>query len=275
MPLITLLSDFDAQDTSVALVKAALLQHIPYNRLVDISHAVTKNDLKHSAYLTRSTYLYYPTGTVHLLLAGLLASPGQRLLLLQHEGHIFLAPDNGVLSLTFGSTQQNVFLCYDFNRLAIIEEWIMVITKVITQLNSDNAPEKIFTPYASQYIYTPSTPLLFNNRIDCNILYVNRYGNMILNMNREQFSVLTENLRFGIKILGVREEIETVCNNYSDVEEGKYLCRFNDSGYLEIAINRSPGMAFEPMELPPRQINYKTVSISLYPLLPEKTEVVN
>jgi hypothetical protein len=60
------------------------------------------------------------------------------------------------------------------------------------------------------------------------------------------------------------QDITTVSNNYNDVPYGEPLCRFNDTGFLEIALNH--GQAATLLGLAPvntSNLRYQTIKIFL------------
>jgi hypothetical protein len=67
MPLITLTSDMGTQDHYVAVVKAAIYQHLPVATVIDISHHVRPFDVGHAAFLMRGCFKDFPKGTVHIM----------------------------------------------------------------------------------------------------------------------------------------------------------------------------------------------------------------
>ncbi len=263
MQVITILSDLGTQDTYVSHIKVMLARHRYFSDIVDISHAVNRGDIQHGAYLTLSTYKYFPAGTIHLLLAGAFPNNRQKLILALHGGHYFLAPDNGLLPLIFGEQQPTTLLCHEFNATTGLQEWMGQVTKAISLLDSGAAPESKYPAHVPHRALMATAPIMFNNRVDCSILHIDRYGNIVININKEQFDSLTADRKFSIKLLGIKDEVGTVSQHYNDVAEGRLLCRFNSAGFLEIAINQSPGNAMKPSPMPERSINYDKISINL------------
>ncbi len=75
--------------------------------------------------------------------------------------------------------------------------------------------------------------------VECNILYIDRYENVVLDITREQFDTMIKGRPFKIKIMRIYE-ITAVSTNYNDVKVDEPLCRFNSAGFLEIAFNHAP-----------------------------------
>ena len=75
--------------------------------------------------------------------------------------------------------------------------------------------------------------------VECNILYIDRYENVVLDITKTQFDAMVKGRPFKIKIMRM-DDITTVSNNYNDVAKDEPLCRFNSAGFLEIAFNHAP-----------------------------------
>ena len=76
------------------------------------------------------------------------------------------------------------------------------------------------------------------NTIQGTVIYVDTFGNVITNIEKEYFENVIGEKRFEIDLPRHREFITQINNRYDDVEPGKMVALFNSSGYLEIAINQ-------------------------------------
>ena len=66
---------------------------------------------------------------------------------------------------------------------------------------------------------------------------IDRFNNVVVNITIHEFEEARKGRKF--KIVLLRDAfIEEISITYSDVPEGEKLARFNESGYLEIAINK-------------------------------------
>jgi S-adenosyl-L-methionine hydrolase (adenosine-forming) len=240
MLTITLLSDLGTADASVAIAKAVILRHLPDARIADVSHHVAQYDLQQAAYLLLSSYRHFPKGTVHIIMVDILAGDKPRALLAVHDGHLFIAPDNGLLPLAFGPDITDTRLCFEPGRTGGLKEWINGAAKVIQAIQTGGGPEH-YAPCDMRKAPRILQPKTMPGGVECSILYIDRYGNVVLDITRKQFEDLIGNKPFRIKIL--RMDITQISENYNDVKAGEPLCRFNDAGFLEIAINREKAAA--------------------------------
>lgn len=99
MSIITLLTDFGIEDAYVGTIKGVILSVNPSAMIVDITHQIDPQDLIEAAYVIKSSYRYFPKGTVHVIVVDPGVGSDRAIVALEMMGHIFLAPDNGVLTL--------------------------------------------------------------------------------------------------------------------------------------------------------------------------------
>lgn len=218
---------------SVANMQAVLKRHIPGCIITDISHTVAPYDIQQAAFILQSAYRHFPRGAVHILLIDALGGNG--MLLAERDGFYFIVPDNGILPLVFSDVSEHTLLCSKPEQLFSFKEWMGLAAVVAEKIFSgDDLPYERYDKIKNTRQVKPGiTP----GGIDCGIQYIDRYGNVILDMTREQFELLVREKPFRIKVM--RSDITAISKYYDDVAEGTPLCRFNDAGFLEIALNRS------------------------------------
>ncbi|MFH1652090.1 MAG: SAM-dependent chlorinase/fluorinase [Chloroflexota bacterium] len=98
MGIITLTTDFGADDGYVAAMKGVILSINPEARLVDVCHTVPAQAIGQAAYIIATTFPYFPPGTVHLVVVDPGVGTDRRAVILRTPRADFVAPDNGVLT---------------------------------------------------------------------------------------------------------------------------------------------------------------------------------
>ncbi|MBK7040312.1 MAG: SAM-dependent chlorinase/fluorinase [Bacteroidetes bacterium] len=237
MYLLTLTSDFGLQNHYVASVKGKILFHMPQVNIIDISHQIVSYNLQQAAYIFKSAYLHFPPGTIHFVLNDLHANAGNQLLYVFENGqHIFCA-DNGFLTLLFDDKPAQLFLLNDevthYDYLQVVELFIQNAELIL----QGGRPNASIVSVNQIVVKRPAFPFESNNTLEVQVLYIDHFGNIILNVTRSYFLEIAKNRPF--KILFMRdEELSVISNQYSDVPVNEKLCLFNTAGYLEIAINK-------------------------------------
>jgi S-adenosylmethionine hydrolase len=261
MPCITLLSDFGHQDASVAIAKGILKQHVPEAEIVDVSHLVETFNTQQAAYLLLSAYSNFPKGSCHVVLFDVFSEERPRLLLAEFEGQYLLAPDNGVLSLAFGDSLLNVWKCFELSDTSVFGDWLQEIGRVISQLQSRSATDLQLTPCSLKVAPLHWKPLVNGDTVECHVVHIDRYENVVINLTRQQFETIGQGRPFRIQFMR-DEELSQISTHFYNVSEGQKLCRFNATGFLEICINRGKAASLFGFKLHrEKHFIYNTINI--------------
>lgn len=237
MQTFTLTSDFGLQSHAAASVKGKILSAFSPCNIIDVSHSITPYNLQQAVYIFKNAYIHFPIDTFHFILNDLYADKGQKLLYVyENNQHIFCA-DNGFLTLLFDNKPIQLFRLIDkieeYNYLQIADLFILNAGLLTHQNKSGIANidvNEIVLKHHNNRYYRYNT-------LETKVLYIDIYGNVILNVTQQQIEEVAQGRSF--KILFMRnEEINTVSKHYNDVAEGNKLCLFNTTGHLEIAVNK-------------------------------------
>lgn len=238
---ITLLTDFGMKDASVSIAKSILMQYNPDTPVLDISHSLSGTILTEAAYLLAAAYPVFPEGSCHVVYTGIYYSKFPLLILCRKNGHYFLAPDNGIMGLTLGEENLEVWKCFELTDEFRFQDWQHRCARICRDLAGQTPEQLGLEPHT----LNPDTrrnwpaPVIADNKADCQILHITPNGNVVINMKREHFETLREQRNFRIELAGIGR-ITTISKHAGKVGDGEVLCRFNTAGYLEIAINGGP-----------------------------------
>jgi S-adenosylmethionine hydrolase len=105
-PLITLLTDFGTQDHYVAAMKGVILGICPNAQIIDITHDIPPFQIGAGAYTLAQAVPTFPQGAVHVAVVDPGVGSARRAIAARAGGHLFIAPDNGLLSLVPGAAHQ-------------------------------------------------------------------------------------------------------------------------------------------------------------------------
>jgi S-adenosylmethionine hydrolase len=97
-PLVTLLTDFGQVDAFVGIMKGVILSRCPEAALVDLSHDVPAYDILGASFLLHTAVGVFPPETIHLAVVDPGVGSARRPIVARIGGHVFVAPDNGLLS---------------------------------------------------------------------------------------------------------------------------------------------------------------------------------
>lgn len=97
-PIVTLTTDFGTEDPYVGVMKGVILGINPQAQLVDLTHAVSSQQVLQGSFLLATAFRYFPPGTIHLAVVDPGVGSARRALAVQAGEYFFVAPDNGLLS---------------------------------------------------------------------------------------------------------------------------------------------------------------------------------
>lgn len=238
MPLLTLTSDIGNQDYLVGAVKAQLLQINPDFNLVDISHSIPPFNYPQAAYVCNSAFKNFPDFTYHIILVNLFETKPEKLLLAFHNNQYLLCADNGLLNMILEDTPELVIgipLDKKANKNTLYCSKVM--GQAINQLTNGESIRNIGEADTSYREKKPLKPMLSDTWIEGQIIFIDNFENVIVNIRHDEFEEQRKGRSF--KIVFKRDEvIERISESYADVPEGEKLALFNSAGYLEIAINK-------------------------------------
>ena len=238
MPLITLTSDIGQQDYLVGAVKGQLLQIDPAFHIVDISHQLVPFNYPQSAYICRNAIRNFPPFTYHIILVNLFEQKPERLLLAFHQNQYILCADNGLLTMIIEEKPELV-IGLPLNKTSIKNTLYCasVFGKAIQEIGNGTSIMDIGTPDVAIIEKNHLRTLLGENWIEGQIIFIDNFENVIVNITREEFEDQRKGRSFSI-VFKRDEIIDRISETYADVSEGEKLALFNSGGYLEIAINK-------------------------------------
>jgi S-adenosylmethionine hydrolase len=94
-PLVTLTTDFGPASPYVAALKGVVLSINSDARLIDLSHSLPPQDLRHASFFLRSALSCFPPGTLHVIVVDPGVGTERALLYVETGGQRLLVPDNG------------------------------------------------------------------------------------------------------------------------------------------------------------------------------------
>lgn len=238
MPLITLTSDFGDQDFLAGAVKGQLLQANKDFAIVDITHSLSPFNYPQSAYVSRNAIKNFAEGTYHLVLVNIFDEKPEHLLLAEHNGHYIGCADNGLLTMILEEMPQKVVaLPLEKSKQKNTLYCINTFANAFNRLNNGEPIESLGDINVSMHVKNPLRPLLGSNWIEGQIIFIDNFENVIVNINKEEFEEQRKGRSFTI-VFKRDEVIDKISETYADVPEGEKLALFNSAGYLEVAINK-------------------------------------
>lgn len=247
---ITFLSDFGLADDFVGTCHAVMKRIAPDAQIIDLTHGIRPQQVLEGALVLANTMPYAPVG-VHLAIVDPGVGSGRRALALEAgDGRRFVGPDNGLLLPAA-------------DRLGAIRAAHEITNPnyALTPVSATFHGRDVFSPAAAHLalglplaelgppvdpealvrLEVPR-PEVADRRIRATCLYVDRFGNMQLNLGREQLEAvgIVPGRRLRLAVGGARDEAVAV-RTFADAERGE-LVLYEDS-YRNISLAVSRGNA--------------------------------
>jgi S-adenosylmethionine hydrolase len=238
MPVITLSTDIGNTDFVVGAVKGQLLQADATNNIADISHTLSANNYLQAAYICSNAFRHFPKGSFHIILLNVFDNEANYFLIAQYQDQFIICPDNGILTMITGQKPGNVFsIPIDTSKHFSVLQCTQAIANAITVVTQTGALQNVGNPVAQITEKYPLRSTVGVNWIDSQIIHIDQFENVIVNITEDEFEEHRKGRNFKIVFLR-NETIEQISRNYASVSPGDKLAWFNAAGYLEIAINK-------------------------------------
>jgi S-adenosyl-L-methionine hydrolase (adenosine-forming) len=235
--IITLTTDFGLRDAYVGSMKGVILSIHPQARIIDITHDIGPQNVVQCGFVLRQAYPCFPAGSIHVAVADPGVGTERRALMVLAGGHVFLAPDNGLLesvfeahagAAVFSLTNEAYFRKSVSPTFHGRDVFAPSAAHLAMGADPQDMGERIFDP-----VRGPVTrPLVKKHGITGRILFFDHYGNAVTDI---EGGMLTGTRRTEIRVGPV--EIHGVSRTYADVPLGDPAALIGSHGNLEIAFH--------------------------------------
>src|SRR5262245_3695739 len=237
--LITLTTDFGAGSPYVAAMKGVTLGMNPAAHVIDISHEIPPQDVRHAAIVLAESTSWFPAGTIHVAVIDPGVGTARRLIYVHLGDQHYLAPDNGVLSLLAKRKGPTRII-----ELTNAEYWLPelshtfhgrdILAPVAAQLSLGLEPERLGPALGHIQTLDWPEPVVAENRIEGAVRWIDRFGNLITNITASMLAPGGSAARLTIDCAG--REIAGLSECYGQHPPGTLAGLVGSSGYLEIAV---------------------------------------
>jgi S-adenosylmethionine hydrolase len=249
---ITFLTDFGLEDDFVGTCHGVIKRIAPEVQIIDITHGIAPRQVLEGALTLANTLRYMPHG-VHLAVVDPGVGSARRALALRDgEGRIHVGPDNGLLLPAvdkLGGIAEAHELTnpeYALDSVSRTFHGRDLFAPAAAHLSlgvplADLGPP--IAPDALARLDIP-TPELGPTRIRCTVLSIDRFGNMQLNLGREQLeqAEIVPGTRLELE-LGPERYFAVAARTFADARSGDII--LYEDAYRNIAIAISGGNAAE------------------------------
>ena len=239
-PVIAILTDFGTRDHYAGTMKGVALGICPDATLVDITHDVPPHDILTGALELAAAFRYFPAGTIFLTVVDPGVGSARRGIAAEAGDYRFVAPDNGVLTPVLDEvppkkiielterryarpTVSRTFEGRD--RFAPAAAWLAKGIDLGALGRPAGTVQRLDIP----------RPEIDSVSLGGQVLRVDRFGNLITNIDRRTFEKFAAG---GALTIGLGEHrVSRVVSTYADSGSGELMALFGSSDHLELAVN--------------------------------------
>jgi S-adenosylmethionine hydrolase len=248
--VITITTDFGHQGPFVGVIKGCILTRFPQARIVDLTHEIVVHWPAEAGFWLARAYQYFPPGTVHVAVVDPGVGTSRAIVAVRAGGHLFLAPDNGLLAPLVSRARDALIVRLGVSQLARIG---------VQRPSATFHGRDIFAPVAAELAagrcqvqelgdtvttLVPSwveDPAVEARSVNGVVITIDHFGNLITNIDASLIE------RFRLPLVHAGNHSFPLLRTYGDARPGEYLALVNSFGVLEIA--RSEQSAAEGLGL--------------------------
>lgn len=242
--LITLTTDFGLNDHFVGTMRGVITNINPTAHIVDICNNVQSFDILDGAITVANAYRYFAADTVHMVIIDPGVGTNRRPILVQTERHIFLAPDNGVLSLVYEKeerltvrhiTAEHYFL----QPVSPTFQGRDIFAAVAGWLSKGVECHK-FGEEITDFVRfsTPRPKVLAPNQLKAVILKIDKFGNIITNITEKDVPTFFGGTPPEFTLTVGKASVNKLKHTFAEGSPGEMFAVVGSMGFLEIVANR-------------------------------------
>jgi S-adenosylmethionine hydrolase len=244
--VICFLTDFGLQDDFVGTCHGVIATIAPDARVIDVTHGIPPTQVLQGALVLASTLPYMPVG-IHLAVV----DPGvggtrRPLAIADADGRVFVGPDNGLLlpaaeRAGIVEVRELANPAYALETISRTFHGRVLFAPAAAHLANGLPVAELGPPLAPDALVRLDLPepAVGDEKIDATMLYVDSFGNIALNITRDDAE------RAGI-VPGTRVELEltgeryyaVMARTFADARPGDVILYEDSYGNMSVAINR-------------------------------------
>ncbi len=236
--VITLTTDFGHKGPFVAVMRGVILARAPDARVIDLTHEIHVHWPAEAGFWLARAYRYFPVGSVHVAVVDPGVGTNRDILAAECRGHVFLAPDNGLLAqlLEDEDTAQVFRLDDDWRRR---QDWPRpshtfhgrdIFAPLAADILSGRVAPADIGPATTDIVPSLLEPAeVRGDEIRGTVVTIDHFGNLITNIGG---SLLADLRSPRVQAAG---RSLPLLDTYGQTKPGDFLALVNSFGVLELA----------------------------------------
>jgi len=236
--VISITTDFGHKGPFAGVMKGVILSRFPEARIVDLAHDIPAQWPPEAGFWVSRSYSWFPIGTVHIAIVDPGVGTERDILVAEAGGHVFVAPDNGLLGRLLDSVDSpSVFKLVGRKLRALHLQppsatfhgrdiFAPVAAEIASgRISIDEIGEPV-TDWAPDWLDEPeSTP----GKVTGVIVTIDAFGNLISNIDAQLIEGFAE------PVAHIAGHQISMATTYGRASPGEFLALVNSFGVIEVA----------------------------------------
>lgn len=236
--VITMTTDFGHKGPFAGVMKGVILGRFPEASVVDLGHDIPAHWPPEAGFWMSRAYRYFPSGTVHVGIVDPGVGTDRDILVAEVDGHVFMAPDNGLLDTVLanacGATVRRVELqqlgALGLQKPSLTFHGRDIFAPIAAEIAAGRLPLEHVGPVVEEW--TPGwleAPEQQAAKVSGVVITIDAFGNLISNIDESLIAAMHHPV---VQHAGHRFELRPT---YGRAQPGDYLALINSFGVVEIA----------------------------------------
>ena len=257
-PPIVLATDFGLADAYVGMMRGVIFSINPQVAVIDLTHGVGPQDVRHGAVALADAHTYFPDGSIFVAVVDPGVGTGRPAILLETPHHRFVAPDNGLLTLVcrrydpaFGQSEAsgptatpNGCQAWRLTNPAYWRHPVSatfhgrdVFAPAAAHLSTGVAPDALGDPTTSITALSLLTPRPEGNAVRGQIIFADAFGNLVSDITADILTDMGVPGRESEAVVSIAgQSIAGLSRTFHDPPGGGLKALLGSHGRLEVAL---------------------------------------
>jgi S-adenosylmethionine hydrolase len=257
-PTIVLLTDFGLSDAYVGMMHGVIHGINPAAHVIDLTHGIGPQDVRHGAVVLADSYPYFPTGSIFVAVVDPGVGTDRAAILLETPHARFVAPDNGLLTLvcrqyepSFGDSDTSATTTVPHPcrawRLTNPDYWRHpvsntfhgrdVFAPVAAHLSLGASPDALGDPTPTMTALALPIPRPDGNSIQGKVIFADAFGNLVTDITADLLGKMgIDPCDPSATVIIAGHTITGLSRTFHDPPGGGLRALIGSHGRLEIAV---------------------------------------
>jgi len=236
--MIVLMTDFGMKDPYVGIMKGVIKKISPSSEIIDLTHEIPPQNIAIGHFILKHSYEHFPDKTVFVSVVDPGVGTLRRAISIKTDKHYFVGPDNGLFGFLRDERFEKKKVIHLNNSRYFYKEnpertfhGRDIFAPIAAHIDNGVMFSELGTPVEDFASLKMTESITKGDEIRIPLLHVDRFGNLIFSMTKEELEKRLKGKNFTIEIGDCK--IDRISENYD--KDSALIALFNSYGLLEIA----------------------------------------